>query len=215
MQLVSSTYRTLCAAYMAGNANVTIETVLASGDPGVLTDEFGAAVTFGGYRILLVSEDHPSGYDETELITLSTKQQLFQEGTPSVGNCISSEIDVVMQKPAINLPRQAELKPYIRFTDGKSVSEWVQKGVFYVDTRQEKDTGGSVRRLSIHGYDAMLKTEQDYPYSTLSWPATDISVVREICTYLGMEIDPRTTAVMTRGYTVQYPAQYSCRDVWR
>lgn len=38
-----------------------------------------------------------------------------------------------------------------------------------------------VQWLKIHGYDAILFAEQDYPAdSKLTWPAKDIDVVREI-----------------------------------
>jgi hypothetical protein len=59
----------------------------------------------------------------------------------------------------------------------------------------------------------MLKAEQDYPASTLSWPAKDIDVVREIAAFIGVSLDPRTIPIFNRGYRIQYPTGYSCRDV--
>ena len=75
------------------------------------------------------------------------------------------------------------------------------------------EDGSSIEKIKLHGYDDMLKAEQDYPASTLAWPARDIDVVREIAAFIGVSIDPRTIPIINRGYTIQYPTGYSCRDV--
>jgi hypothetical protein len=59
----------------------------------------------------------------------------------------------------------------------------------------------------------MLKAEQDYPESKLTWPARDMDVVREIAEFIGVPVDPRTDAIIIRNYFVQYPGEYSCREV--
>jgi hypothetical protein len=151
-------------------------------------------------------------YGENMLISMSTAVRVFSKDTPSVGNCASGEINVVMLKPSAEIPRQALLVPQIRITDGKRYSEWISKGKFYVDTRSISGAGTAVESITLHGYDDMMKAEQDYPSSTLSWPAKDINVVKEIAKFMGISLDPRTTEIMTKGYMVQYPSDLTCRE---
>lgn len=151
-------------------------------------------------------------YGENKLISMGTSFRLFSKDEPSVGNCIAGEIDIEMLKPDEVIPRQALLVPQIRITDGARYSEWISKGVFYVDTRSLSGEGTAVETVRLHGFDDMLKTEQDYPSSKLAWPAKDIDVVREIADYIQVTIDPRTIAIMTKGYLVQLPSDLTCRE---
>lgn len=146
------------------------------------------------------------------LRSMGTTLGMFSGVTPSVGDCVSAEIDIVMEKPAVAIPRQAKLVPYVRLTDGARYSEWLSKGVFYVDSREENDDDSGIVLLTIHGYDGMMKANQDYPGSDMEWPAKDIDVVREIAAFLGFDLDERTVAMMTAGYNVQYPGEYTCRE---
>lgn len=56
------------------------------------------------------------------------------------------------------IPRMGRLRPQIRVVgaDGVTVSEWIDLGIFFVDTRQS-DVSGTV--LDIVAYDAMLKAD--------------------------------------------------------
>lgn len=213
MQETSALYKELLSEYQAGRSGVKVDTRLAIGETGVLITRLGDTITFGGVSILVGASGGDGGYDETLLISMKADFRVFSEESPAVGNCVSAEIDVEMLKPVSELPRQARLVPYVRLTDGERFSEWIQKGVFYIDTRSKKQDGSSIEKILIHGYDDMLKAEQDYPASTLSWPARDIDVVREIAAFIGVSIDSRTIPIINRGYMIQYPAGYSCRDV--
>lgn len=188
------------------------ETRLAVGETGVLITKQGDSITFGGVSILTGATGADGGYDESVLVTMETGNNLFGGQSPQVGACVSAEIDVEMLKPFGELPPMARLVPYTRLTDGVRYSEWIQKGVFYIDTRKEKEYGPDLKTIIIRGYDDMMKAEQDYPASTLSWPAKDIDVVREIAAFLGVSIDSRTIHIINRGYRINYPAGYSCRD---
>lgn len=86
-------------------------------------------------------------------------------------------------------------------------SEWLPKGVYWIDTREIVDD-----RINIHGYDAMMMAEENYPLSNLEWPAKDVDVVREIAAAIDVEIDPRTIALMTMAFPVQSPTNYTMRD---
>lgn len=196
---------------LAGNH--TTEVRLTIGETGRLITKRGEAITFGGVSILVGSSGADGGYDESSLVSMRTDIQLFSEDTVTVGSCVSGEIDVQMLKPLGDIPRQARLVPYIRLVHGAERSEWVQKGVYFVDTRDVDTDNSSIEYLSMHGYDSMLKAEQDYPASTLDWPATDIQVIEEIAAFLDVSVDARTYEYITSAYAIQYPADYSCRDV--
>ena len=213
MQQTSSLYKELLTAYQSGAPGFKCETRLSIGENGVLITKRGESITFGGVSILLGATGGDGGYAETLLESLEADFQVFSEESPTVGNCISAEIKVTMVKPYAEIPRKARLVPYVRLTDGVRYSEWIQKGVFYIDTREKKEDGSSIEKIVIHGYDDMLKAEQDYPESTLNWPARDIDVVREIAEFIGVGIDARTFQIINRNYAIQYPVGYSCRDV--
>lgn len=213
MQYTTELYKDLLEGLQAGKALHKCELRLAIGETGVLITKQGDSITFGGTSVLVGATGADGGYDEKMLISLGTETKVFGETTPAVGCCVSGEIDIEMLKPISAIPKQARLVPYVRLTDGARCSEWIQKGVFYLDTRQKKEDGSGIEKIIIHGYDAMLKAEQDYPSSRLSWPARDIDVVREIADFIGVAVDTRTAAIIKHSYAIQYPARYSCREV--
>lgn len=211
MRQTSDLYKSLFADLVEGKPGVRYETRITIGETGTLITKKGDSITFGGVRILVGSSGPDSGFDESVLISVKTALRVFSSDTPSIGDCVSSEIDVSLLQPAGTIPRQARLVPYVRLTDGVRQSEWLQQGVYFIDTRE---TSGSDRakKLTLHGYDAMLKAEADYPPSTLQWPARDIDVVREISENMGVTVDARTVAIMTSGYLIEYPGEYSQRE---
>lgn len=189
------------------------ETKLVIGEECLLGTEQEEVISFGSTCIVVDDSGEKHEYGENRLISLGTSSGMFSQNTPTVGCCVSGEIDVEMLLPPDDIPRQACMVPYVRLTDGIRYSEWIQKGEYYIDTREKAEDGSGVDRMVFHGYDAMLKTEQNYPSSVLQWPAKDIDVVQEISNYIGVPVDRRTVAIMTQGYLVQYPGQYSCREV--
>ena len=93
-------------------------------------------------------------------------------------------------------------------------SEWIPQGVFWVDTKEYTQNDDGLNLVSIHGFDAMLMTEQIYPNVDHEWvDVKDIEVVEEIAGILGVNIDPRTYEVITRGYIIPAPIGYSLREV--
>lgn len=207
MQRTSDLYQELLAS------DHRKETRLSIGETGVLITEQGQKITFGGVSVLVGATGADGGYDESILVTMETDSNMFGSQAPTLGACVSTEIDVEILKPFGEIPPMARMVPYVRLTDGHRYSEWIQKGVFYIDTRDEKEHGPGLKTIIIHGYDDMLKAEQDYPASTMDWPAKDIDVVREIAAFIGVSIDPRTLPIINKGYVIEYPAGYSCRDV--
>lgn len=90
-------------------------------------------------------------------------------------------------------------------------SEWLQNGVYYIDTRQH--ISGSFNTLRIHGYDATLKAEADYPSTNHAWPYADNLVVEEIAQTIGVTVDSRTWNCINGTYDVQLPTNYTMREV--
>lgn len=148
--------------------------------------------------------------DETKLTSMRTVRGIFSGSSPAVGCCVSGEIDVSMLDPGETIPRMAKLEPFVRAVNDTEQSEWLPKGVFYIDTRETDQNGV----ISIHGYDDMLKTEADFPYGTIAeWPSTDAAVVQAVAAQIGAGIDSRTWDIITEDYTVQLPSGYTSREV--
>lgn len=206
MQETSSLYKRLLA-----DPGHWKEYSLVIGESGVLVDEFSNRITFGGTAILVASTSADSGFRESSIINMSTQKSIFSESNPTVGNCISGQIAVEMMKPKGEIPRRARLAPYVRLTNGIEYSEWIPKGVFFIDHREY--SGDENERMVINGYDHIILTEDDFPSSTNEWPRTDIDVVRDIASEIGTSVDSRTFQVMNKGYKINYPAEYSMREV--
>ena len=149
-------------------------------------------------------------YGEDAIVSLTTTGGLFADGTLSVGSAVSREINLSLWNVSTTIPKMAKLIPYYRLSNGTQNSEWIQKGVYYIDTRSV-DSG----LLTIHGYDDMLKAEQIWtPDQSLEFPMPMTQAANIIADIMGVEIDART--VLNSAYTVDYPANdYTLRDVLR
>lgn len=163
----------------------------------------------GYYRMESRVEIAGVEHSEEEVFSLSTNGALFADGTVSVGNCVAKEIDLAVM-PKGEIPRMAEIKVFVRPVADGVETEWLQKGIFYIDTRQEDKVTGVV---TIHGYDAMLKAEQTYlaEGDTGEWPRSMQTVVNEIAQRMGVEVDPRTG--IDSSYMVEYPNDLTMREV--
>lgn len=178
-------------------------------------ENYDAIVAAGDYFSETKVSINGVEYDERSLFSVKTTHVLFGENNPTFGTAISGEIDIEMTYPAEVIPRMAEVIPYVRIYNSSMVSGWIQKGVYRIDTRRKVD-GANV--LQIHGYDDMMKTDQDYPSSELTWSDTSPrvrAVLDEIANAIGVELDDRTKAVFPigTGYIVGFPAQYTMREV--
>ena len=149
-------------------------------------------------------------YGEDTIVSLTTTGGLFADGTLSVGSAVSREINLSLWNVSTTIPKMAKLIPYYRLSNGTQTSEWIQKGVYYIDTRSV-DSG----LLTIHGYDDMLKAEQIWtPDQSLEFPMPMTQAANIIADIMGVEIDART--MLNSSYTVDYPANdYTLRDVLR
>lgn len=197
-----------------GSENHWFEVALAIGDSGRLIDERGNVLMFGDTAILIDFGGAESAFRETQLMSLSTKHGVFNENYPVVGSAISGEIDIAMIKPLGELPKRARLAPYVRVTDGVRYSEWLPKGVYYIDTRETSHNSNGLDILTIHGYDAMLMFEQNYPSDdTNDYPLLDRTMVQFIADSIQIAVDPRTWTRMNKNYMLPLPVGYSSREV--
>lgn len=155
-------------------------------------------------------------YDEGHIYSLRTFCSLYANGVPAVGCCVSREIDLSIRQKG-EIPRMAEIRVFNRlilcdrYTDEiLTASEWIPKGVFFIDTRQS-DSIGNV--LNIRGYDIMLQAEQVFlaEGDVGEWPQSAPDVVDQIAQRLGVTIDSRTT--LNPAYMVPYPGDYTMREI--
>ena len=156
-------------------------------------------------------------YEQDRLSPPETSGSLFPDGKPSVGNCISRQLDLTIFPAGRTIPRMAEIKLETRLVikdtlteDILQASEWIPKGTFYIDTRETDKVTGV---MTIHGYDAMLKAEQMLLTETTEddWPKPMDEVVEEIAKRMGVTVDSRT--VISHTMMVGYPLEYTMREV--
>ena len=137
-----------------------------------------------------------------KIVSMTTSGTCFASGMPSIGGCIAKEIDLTVIGPKIVIPKAAEIRPYVRLTNGTETSEWIPKGYFYIDTRQRDVASGQAQ---YHGYDAIIRMSKflyralpsDYATS-FSWSSTD--TMDAIADWMGVEIDSRSNIVECQIY---------------
>lgn len=207
MQETSAVYRRILA-----DDNHWFEVSVVIGEGGDLVTERGETILFGGTAIVVARSNPESGYTESQIFSIRTDTQMFGS-SPEIGNAVSQEIELKMLRPIGEIPLMAQIIPYVRACSEEETSEWIQQGIFYIDTREYSNNEDGLDVMTIHGYDAMLRAEQPYASTSLSWPATDINIVREIAGKIGVQVDPRTVALMTSEYTLPLPTSYSLREI--
>lgn len=150
-------------------------------------------------------------YPANTLVSLSMESDVFSNECPSVGNATSGYITVEMLTPESAFPMMSKMELFCRVVaqaDG-SVSEWIPKGVFWLDSRKSDLTDSGLRpTVTLTGYDAILKTEMEYtPDGT--WPKTDKEVLDSICTRLSIPCDEQ----LGHHYPIPRPDDYTCREL--
>lgn len=92
-------------------------------------------------------------------------------------------------------------------------SEWLPQGVFFVDTRETSQNENGLDVLNIHGFDAMLKTEQQYASNTVVGDDYDTKFVTAIANAIGVSVDERTWEIMGVGTVIPFPVGYTMREI--
>lgn len=149
-------------------------------------------------------------YGEDRLCSLFTTGSLFSSDTLCAGSAVARQIDLVL-RDYDSIPRMAKVVPSYRLVLGEHASEWIQKGVFYIDTRVPDKTSGT---LTIHGFDDMLKGSVIWePDQTLVFPMTFRAAAQVIAASMGLELDNPDEIDDTQAL-VDYPANdYTKRNV--
>lgn len=216
MQATSDTYKRILAGEHQFETSVTI------GDSGRLVDDDGGLILFGGDSILVDTGGPESGFMDDKLFEggVRTSNDLFKDGTPGVGSAVSGYVDISMVTP-YNIPRKGRICIYVRAVNDTEKSEWVQQGVYYIDTREQTHDERGFDVLTVQGYDAMLLSEITYPSDNQhDYPLLDKTMVQFIADNMkidadgrGIQVDPRTWDIMTSGYKFPLPVGYSMREV--
>ena len=173
------------------------------------------------YREILAVPDHwfetqlvidgVGTFGESELFSISTNLEMFQDA-PTIGKAAAGEIHIKMMLPETEIPDMACLRPQVRVCNDTDQSEWLPQGVYYIDTRERTKNDDGLNVLTIHGYDAMLKTEQMYN-GRITGDSVDIDMVNEIAYQIDVDVDPRTTTLMTAAFTIPFPVGYTYREI--
>ena len=148
-------------------------------------------------------------YGMNVLTSLNSRRSVFGSGSPRLGLAPAGELSLSLYLDSGSVPRMAEIRPYFRVVNDSRQSEWIAKGVYYVDTREADTTTGL---LTLHAYDSMLKGEVKYPSTSHAWPYSDINTVTEIASFLGVAVDAQTSSLMTASFMIPLPAQYTLRE---
>ena len=148
-------------------------------------------------------------YGMNVLTSIASNRSVFGSGSPRLGLAPAGELSLSLYLDSGAVPRMAEIRPYFRVVNDTRQSEWISKGVYFVDTREADTTTGL---LTLRSYDSMLKGEQQYPSVEHSWPYSDIDTVTEIASFLRVGIDAQTTELMTAGFMIPLPSQYTIRE---
>lgn len=210
MQNTSPLYRRIMSA-----TEHWFETRLVIGASGNLITERGERILFGPDSIVVARVSPDAGFSEEFIFSIQTSTQMFERG-PEIGKAIAGEIDVKMIKPAGDMERMGVIVPYIRAkaiddeTGKELVSEWLQQGVYFIDTREISNNDTDLVTLTLHGFDAMLKAEQNH---TTTGTMTDTRLVSAIAEKMGVSVDPRTWEIMTEGYEFTVTPSYTMREM--
>lgn len=214
MQETSEKYKRILQGPHKFDTSVTI------GDSGCLVDGSGGRILFGGDSILVDNGGPEGGFREDSLFSVGTKNPFFKDSAPGVGAAVSGTIDIEMIAP-FNIPKKGRICVYSRAFNDTEQSEWVQQGVYFVDTRKQVHDDRGFDVITLSGYDAMMLSEVTYPNDTEhDYPLLDADMVEFIAENMkidqfgsGVQVDSRTWDIMTSGYKFPLPVGYSMREV--
>ena len=153
-------------------------------------------------------------YGVSQLVGGTVSEECMSS-TFEIGNAIARELQIKLF-PTAPIPRTAKIERYVQLVikDASGAvtteSEWIPKGVFYVDTRPKSPNG----MYTLTAYDSMLKTDSkwwDSSRGTGTWPMSMNDAVLDIASTIGVEVDSRT--VINATYTVDYPNDRTMREI--
>ena len=120
--------------------------------------EMEALYASGKYFVETKVEIGGREFFDDQIISIEVTRQKLKSGTELIGNAIAGEIDISLRVDGRIFDVNAAIKPYMRMVkvDGDRTVPlyWIQKGVFYIDTRE---INADRTITTIHGYDFMTK----------------------------------------------------------
>lgn len=142
-------------------------------------------------------------YGQDALVSQSVEAQLYEEF--GIGNATTAKLTLTLI--ADNIPRGATVKRFIRLVNGDRTSEWLQKGIYFINRRGEEDG-----QWTIEAFDIMRKAEVVWsPSQSAVFPMSMKDAVDIYAEIMGCEIDPRTS--INPAYTLDYPTNdYTIRE---
>lgn len=155
---------------------------------------------------------HRIDFGEDKIYSISTGNALWTD-KPTIGSCPAGEISFSVMYNNEDIVRMAKCVPYVRACSTSQQSEWLQKGEYFIDERSVTKYDTGINALNVHGYDAMLKAEADFPSSGLEWPASDTAVIAECASAMGVQVDSRNSTYLTQSFSISLPAGFSMRGI--
>ena len=151
-------------------------------------------------------------YGEDIITKIIQKGDILDREAPGIGYFVARKLEVTMLDPSKQVSTMGRLVPFSRLVSDSGVSEWIPKGIFFVDTRKKAMVDAQAATVDIVAYDAGLKASIDYDTSALSWPATDVQVVADIAGKIGTAYD---VGNLTGGFSIAAPEEKTCCEVLR
>lgn len=149
---------------------------------------------------------------QSQIFSLSSNIELFSSFV-AVGAAVSAEVDGQILAPTDTIPEKAQVLIETRAVNDTQQSEWIKKGVFYIDEREQTKNGDGLDVLTFHGFDAMMKANVDFASSTITGNTTDKKLVAEIARQMGVSVDSRTNTIIGTGYAMPLPVGYTNREI--
>lgn len=144
---------------------------------------------------------------------LSVKAYPAAFSSLAIGQAVYNQLSISFS-PLGPVPKTAKIELFARLTNQRDITTaWVPQGTYYTDHRDKDEEIGI---LSITAFDRMMFAEEKYFSSgtiTGTWPKAAPAVVSEICTRLGITLDPRSK--IDSALMVSTPVDLTMRDVLR
>mgnify|MGYP001197113007 FL=1 len=159
------------------------------------------------YKVEIGGVEHASEiiYDKVDL-----QQRLFDKETFTIGSFAVSKLEVKLNLPSNEIPRNATIKFSYRYTDGTDHSEWIQKFSGRVTDRSKyTDTVTSiVAHDNGANYDVFLDVFQT---EVPAYPANARLIANLCASHLGLTVE--NIEDVYDGNIVEYPNELSVVEV--
>lgn len=123
-------------------------------------------------------------YGPESEVSHSVESGIFQE--LGIGNAETSKLTLKLF--ADNIPRGGVIKRFVRLVNGEQHSEWISKGVFFINRRSMEDN-----QWTIEAFDVMRKAEAVWePEPPIKFPLSMTDAVTIFCGLMRVQLDSRT-----------------------